>query len=166
LAQEALDAFGERASDWIWAVPAILAGALLHLVWDSFTHAYGWPVHHWALLRSPVEIASASMVLFHALQWLSSILGLAILGAAYARALRKVPAPPPPDRIPRARSIGLLAALAVTIAVAVHRVQDVPPIYRSLYGMTFIGLTTAMATFAVAYVLLGVVLVAVDATHR
>src|SRR5689334_8296501 len=33
---------------------SLLIGSLTHVVWDSFTHDYGWMVEHFSILRAPI----------------------------------------------------------------------------------------------------------------
>jgi fluoride ion exporter CrcB/FEX len=54
---------------------SLLVGSLTHIVWDSFTHDYGWMVEHMAFFKTPV----AGMPLYSLLQNLSTIIGIAIL---------------------------------------------------------------------------------------
>ncbi len=75
---------------------ALLVGACTHLVWDSFTHANGWTVRHWPLLRVPlVEHSGSTLFVFKALQHGSTIVGLGLLIFWYRQWLREAPAQNP-----------------------------------------------------------------------
>jgi hypothetical protein len=54
---------------------SLLVGSATHVVWDSFTHDYGWTVEHFALLSIPI----GGIPLYTILQNLSTILGTGIL---------------------------------------------------------------------------------------
>src|SRR5512140_3847916 len=54
---------------------SLLVGSLTHIVWDSFTHDYGWVVENFAFFHTPV----AGMPLYDLLPNLSTYIGIAIL---------------------------------------------------------------------------------------
>jgi hypothetical protein len=54
---------------------SLLIGSATHVIWDSFTHDYGWMVEHFAFLSNPIH----GIPLYAILQNLSSILGTGIL---------------------------------------------------------------------------------------
>lgn len=58
----------------------ILFGALLHVLWDSFTHEYGWLVQHDVRLRQSVRVAGGlELPLYLVLQHISTLLGIGVL---------------------------------------------------------------------------------------
>lgn len=58
----------------------IAVGSLTHVIWDSFTHEYGWAVEHIPLLQGNVgTIYGTTITLSLLLQYLSSLLGLLVL---------------------------------------------------------------------------------------
>jgi uncharacterized protein DUF4184 len=62
----------------IVACVSILLGTLTHIVWDSFTHDYGWPVQHFQLLRSiPFQFHRYAIPTYFLLQLLSTVFGFA-----------------------------------------------------------------------------------------
>jgi hypothetical protein len=72
---------------------AVLAGALTHLLWDSFTHANGWAVIHLPILdRVVVTIGWHPIHLYSLLQHGSSLLGGLVLIYAYRNWYRSAPA--------------------------------------------------------------------------
>jgi len=79
LCLHALEPFRQHASQWLLAPLAILIGVWTHLLWDSFTHGDGWIVHRVAVLRQVVTIGGYDIQVCHLLQYLSSIVGLAIV---------------------------------------------------------------------------------------
>jgi hypothetical protein len=54
---------------------SLLVGSATHVIWDSFTHDYGWVVEHFAFLSTPVS----GIPLYTILQNLSTILGIGLL---------------------------------------------------------------------------------------
>jgi heme A synthase len=74
---------------------AIVIGAFTHLLWDSFTHSYGWMVEHWPALRTSINLGNGiSLSLFRLLQHISTIIGISVLVALaviYRDRIRPVP---------------------------------------------------------------------------
>lgn len=59
---------------------AVLVGAITHVLWDSFTHQYGWMVRHVSVLSSSILATRWGVVsLYKVLQHGSTALGLAVL---------------------------------------------------------------------------------------
>ena len=64
----------------------VLLGAATHLLWDGFTHSFGWAVGKLALLSAPLlETPYGTLRLYKALQHGSTLLGSALLVAVYIR---------------------------------------------------------------------------------
>lgn len=57
----------------------ILIGALTHLIWDSFTHQYGWAVQQVTGLSRPIQVGYIEVPLYKILQHASTLLGCGIL---------------------------------------------------------------------------------------
>lgn len=85
LCLSALEPFRQRASEWLLATLAILIGVWTHLLWDSCTHGEGWIVRRVAVLRQIVVIGGYEIQVCHVLQYLSSVIGLAIVLIWYLR---------------------------------------------------------------------------------
>ncbi|WP_018685110.1 DUF4184 family protein [Actinokineospora enzanensis] len=109
----------------LWVVVSVLLGGVTHIVWDSFTHHYGWGVEHFPSLR---EWLWVGMPRYNFLQYLSSVVGVVVLAWWAARNLRKrlpVETIPPryaPPRRPWRTVVGVVAAglaLAAVRAVTV-----------------------------------------------
>lgn len=96
---------------------AILVGAITHVLWDSFTHGWGWPVRHLALLQAEIAFPGFEpLPLYRRLQHASSLLGLLALMVIYCRWSRhQEPISIPTGLIPR-RSRTLIAAIGLLIA--------------------------------------------------
>ena len=68
----------------IVACVSILLGTLTHIMWDSFAHDYGWPVQHFAILRSiPFQFYGYVIPTYFLIQLLSTIVGAAGLIVLY-----------------------------------------------------------------------------------
>ncbi len=60
---------------WVIAISA-LVGAATHLVWDGFTHRYGWPVNSFPIFMTEVSLGSPRpRPLYSLLQHASTLLG-------------------------------------------------------------------------------------------
>ena len=65
---------------------SLVAGAFLHLAWDSFTHTDGWAVQRISLLRDPLFTALGRRVRLCQILWYgSTFAGVYMLGASYWR---------------------------------------------------------------------------------
>ena len=145
-----------RFPEWLWAVPALLIGIWTHLLWDSFTHSYGFMVRRVAALSSPVTLGPYNGPLYHVLQYLSSVFGLACMVVWYL-ALR---VPPPPHADPHAARSAVVPILVLISAAAlliggvqatVHYQQQPGDVYRTIN----ILLTHGIAWFAALYLVAG-----------
>jgi hypothetical protein len=59
---------------------SLVLGALTHIIWDSFTHSYGWPVHQLAILRAGIPLASAGPIpVYKVLHHASTLVGMTLL---------------------------------------------------------------------------------------
>lgn len=59
---------------------SLLIGSATHDIWDSFTHVTGYAVQHIAWLDSTLtEIGGHKLHVYHVLQYVSSVLGLALI---------------------------------------------------------------------------------------
>jgi hypothetical protein len=86
-------AFAEPAhigslEQWAFAALGVLAGAVTHLVWDGFTHEGARGVRMIPALDDPVDIAGHRLAGARLLQDGSSLIGLVIVIAIVAYALR------------------------------------------------------------------------------
>jgi hypothetical protein len=74
---------------------SIFLGVITHLLWDSFTHLYGWGVMAFPFFRqTSFHIGSWSIALYTVLQHLSTIIGLVVIGIWYFKWYQKTsPAP-------------------------------------------------------------------------
>ena len=157
LCLSALAPFSRRPLEWALAPVSIILGVWTHLLWDSFTHDEGWMVRRVAALSAPVSFLGYNSTVCHALQYLSSVFGLAVVALWYWR----LPAPPAAPAGPGApRSlVGPLLMLVAVAAILIGGVQatqafiHMPVIYRTVD----IFLTRSLAWFAVLYLVAGTV---------
>jgi hypothetical protein len=143
--------------EWAFAAPAILLGVWSHLLWDSFTHKDGWMVHRVEALSAPLVIGPYDGTVYHALQYLSSVLGLCVLVLWYGR----LPTPAVNSNPGTARSAaGPVLLLVVVAALLIGGVQGMEyfghthNVYRALYVL----LTNALFWFSALYLTAGIVL--------
>jgi hypothetical protein len=143
--------------EWAFAAPAILLGVWSHLLWDSFTHKDGWMVHRVEALSAPLVIGPYDGTVFHALQYLSSVLGLCVLVLWYGRLPTPLVAIGPNAARSAAGPVLLLvivAALLIGGVQGMEHFQHTHNVYRTLDLL----LVNALAWFAVLYLTAGIVL--------
>jgi Domain of unknown function (DUF4184) len=158
IAWRSLCSFRGRAIDWFCAIPAICVGVALHLLWDAWTHSYGWPVRHFVLMRSDVSpISGVVMEAFRALQWISSVVGITILTFAFARGRSSIPVT---SDLPQGTSLKVVALIVISIASAAAgavRAAGGGPHYASVHGWLYLFSTSSCALFACGYLLWGAI---------
>jgi hypothetical protein len=66
---------------------SLVVGSITHILWDSFTHDYGWMVEKFAFFKTPV----AGIPLYNILQTLSTWTGIGLLIYWFIRWLPKAP---------------------------------------------------------------------------
>lgn len=93
---------------------AVVLGAGTHVVWDLFTHSSPVVDALPPLREIRVEVGPFSPRLYRFLQYLSSVLGMAVL-AVWAWRLRRLPLLPPARIVPAVSSLTRFGALAVLI---------------------------------------------------
>jgi len=146
-----------RPIEWAFAAPAILLGVWTHLLWDSFTHRDGWIVHRVEALSAPLVLGPYNGTVFHALQYLSSVVGLCVLVLWYGR----LPTPGVSVGPGAARSAAApVLLLVVAAALLIGGVQGVENFERthSVYRALDVLLTNALPWFAALYLTAGIVL--------
>ena len=139
------------------AALAIVLGVWSHLLWDSFTHRDGWIVHRVSALSAPFTLGPYEGTVCHALQYLSSAIGLCVLVLWYAR----LPAPAAEAGRDAARSAaGPVLLLVAVAAVLIGGVQGLKEFTHthSVYSMLYVLLTHGLTWFAALYLSAGIVL--------
>ncbi len=138
---------------WAWLMLASGMGAATHLLWDAFTHASGFFVQHWPLLRRELGLLDGRpWLLFNALQHLSTLFGLGVLWRLHARwrRLQGAPAAVAPD----GRSACLLGAVLLSAVFGALLTMPQGPWQGALHPWAVRGVIRASVLFAAAYALL------------
>jgi hypothetical protein len=146
-----------RPAEWAFAAPAIVLGVWSHLLWDSFTHPRGFMVRRVAALSAPVILGPFNGTIYHALQYLSSVIGLCVLVLWYGR----LPTPALNTGEASARSpAGPVLLLVLAAATLIGGVQGVETFAHthSVYRTLDVLLTHGLTWFAVLYLTAGIVL--------
>jgi hypothetical protein len=147
----------QRPIEWVFAAPAILLGVWTHLLWDSFTHKDGWMVHRVEALSAPLILGPYNGTVFHALQYLSSVVGLCVLVLWYGRLSTPAVTTGPDAARSAAGPVLLLvvvAALLIGGVQGMEQFEHTHSVYRALYVL----LTDALTWFAALYLTAGIVL--------
>ncbi len=93
----------------LWTFYSLILGLVTHIVWDSFTHSYGWVVQKVPFLAAqPI----AGVPIYRILQHGSTLAGLVILALWY---LKRVKATPVPERGGKAKGAGLRLTLLLSV---------------------------------------------------
>ncbi len=139
------------------AVPSILIGVWSHLIWDSFTHRNRWVVQHLDLLRASLQLPLiGSMEVFRALQYVSSMVGLAVIVICYMSAERGFVRVHKPVEVRSKRTILLGSLLALSAAMAAYQVSQLRRF--SFYRLSIVSLTSGVFVFCVLWFVSGLVL--------
>ena len=164
----ALAPFSRSRLEWVLAAVAFVLGAWTHLLWDSFTHIEGVMVHRFAALSTTVTIGSYHGALYHVLQYVSSVFGLAVMAWWYWR----LPAPSAPSATPAAAgarsAVGPVLMLVAAAAVLIGGVKGIEHFVRnrSEYEAIHNFLTQGLVWFAVLYLVAGIIVSLEDAHER
>jgi len=93
-----------------------LLGAWTHIIWDQFTHDGNFGYRHFALLRTKLfHIGDFPIHVAYLLQYLSTLVGAAILAFYYLKWLRAQP-PKPDDQSDHWRYFLIFGAAIISIA--------------------------------------------------
>ena len=105
--------FGPRKR-FLLILLSLLVGSITHVIWDSFTHEYGWTVQHFAFLG----ISVGGIPLYTLLKNLGTLLGVCILAYWFIRWLPKTPQSNQlPGRFPNKARIALFVGAIPALAV-------------------------------------------------
>jgi len=61
--------------NWIAISSSIIIGAASHLLWDSFTHKFGYFVQTWPILTTQIDILHYNIPVYNILQHTSTLIG-------------------------------------------------------------------------------------------
>jgi hypothetical protein len=137
------------------AAIAILIGAITHIVWDGFTHEYGWAVVRLPALREPVFASIAPRLhWFKVLQHGSTVVGSLVVFTWAAAWIARQPSDarryPPGGAMRRALQVATLLALPSLAAVA-NSLRGLPHGAANALGYAAVGAMSGLAIVLVTY---------------
>lgn len=98
---------------------SLAIGALTHIIWDSFTHSYGWGVQRFSGLSFEI----AGLPIYKALQYGCGLLGFAVLLVLLAQFVQEQTQQYRPSKLPLKQQkiawTGVLTVAILTIGVAI-----------------------------------------------
>jgi Domain of unknown function (DUF4184) len=161
LVQTAFDRFLAQRFCWLNALPALLLGTFTHLLWDNFTHADRWMVRTLPVLQESLFPASDHPVqFFHALQYISSVIGLLFIAWCYRQALQNVHSVARPEQTSAQQKHRylLLAMIGLSILAGGIFASGLPHQFISTYTFLAVSLRVTMMCFAFLYVWAGAII--------
>ena len=111
---------------------SLLTGSLTHIIWDSFTHEYGWIVEQFAFFSFHIN----GTPLYSILQYLSSIIGIIVLLFWFIKWLHTAPKSDQPVAH-FSRRIQRLILILTSVSLAV--VEGSIIYFRISTGSRFVG---------------------------
>jgi len=156
----AAEAFVSRPVNWLLAIPALLIGSWTHILWDGFTHPDTFVSRRVDALTAPVNIFGVyTGVVSHFLQYVSSIVGLAVIAYWYTRVAAEAP-PEVSSGSDRSRSRWLVLGLVIVAAIVIGTLQALRAyhLFPTVYHLIYLLLTRTLAWFALLYVVAGAML--------
>ena len=133
----------------------MLLGIWSHILWDSFTHPWGWFASSWkALHTNYASIGSYDVYGFKIAQHASTLIGLAVIGFSLMRWARGC-APGEPFVLDRTRRRAWIAIAGGALAAGCISTLINYPSYA---GMLFYFITTGTTAFAMLSVAAGFLL--------
>lgn len=131
---------------------SIFLGVVTHLLWDSFTHLYGWGVVAFPFFQQPLfHLGGRSIALFSFLQYLSGVVGLVIIGFWYWKWYRQAsPGPDVNDILisGKVKTIILIIMLLTTILAAILSALISIPDVQSLHEVRLFASQFAVITIS------------------
>lgn len=111
---------------------SLLVGSLTHVIWDSFTHEYGWMVEQYAFL----SISVSGTPLYTILQYLGTIFGIAILIYWF---IKWLPTAPQGDQLPSRFSSSIRNTFLALIVVSLALIETAIIYLYIMFGSYFMG---------------------------
>lgn len=134
-------------------VLSIAIGALTHIIWDSFTHSYGWGVQRFTWLSA--EIAGLSI--YKGLQYGCGVFGFIILLVLLAQFIAKQPQKYQPSKLPSKQQsiawagISTVAILMISVAVLSNANDSLSAVVVSMVIGSVSGLGLGLCLYATAF---------------
>ncbi len=153
------DRFTSSSLNWLLAIPALLIGTWTHILWDGFTHPGTWLARRVDVLSAPVNLFGVyTGVVSHVLQYVSSVVGLAVIVYWYTLVAAESP-PEVNNASDRSLARWVLLALvgAAAIGMGALTVFKVHHGLLSVYRLFYLLLTRTVAWFMLLYVVVGAV---------
>lgn len=151
------EGFMARPVNWLLAIPAIVIGAWTHLLWDAFTHPGTWLVRRVDALSAPISLFGMyTGEVSHVLQYVSSVVGLALIAYWYTLAAAQAP-PEASAAANRSASRPVVLGVVVAAAIAMGTFQALRNGngHSTVYHLLYLLLTRTFAWFALLYVVAG-----------
>jgi hypothetical protein len=130
---------------------SLVTGSGTHILWDSFTHDYGWMVEHLAFLSTPI----AGIPLYSVLQNLGTLLGIGILTYWF---IRWFPKAPQGDQLPahfsikvKAVFVALTTVFLVVVEGAILYAHFIARPYHLFRHFMLVGSLSFSAVFILAF---------------
>jgi len=167
-----LDGALERAwrgrSRWPLTVLAVYVGVWTHLVWDSFTHHYGWSVRHIRVLTDTLSIFPGMPIeVCRLLQYASSVLGCLLILAWYRRrVLLERQGLTAPLAEARWRPWALAAVCLLAGVWGLADLRRIGPRAAEVHLAGYVLSTGVVGAFVLLYVLFGLGIVAAENSSR
>ena len=133
--------------EWLLAPLAAVVGVTTHVFWDAFTHSGRWGSRHVMWLSTE----HAGLLGMRWLQYVSGVLGMAVVGWVAVHHLRSLPRAPDPRRPSVLPAFVMRAVVALSgLAGLVSAVLALP---NGLHAMAFFGVVNSV----IALVLWGLI---------
>jgi hypothetical protein len=118
---------------------SLVIGTFTHLVWDSFTHANGWPVQHFSILHMPiVQMSRETFFVFNFLQRGSTLAGMALLIYWCFKWVRQGPAWQVSLPVQGETHLVIFMALAALILAGIYSYWKSPVLPRLSWHQPFV----------------------------
>jgi hypothetical protein len=139
---------------------SIFLGVITHFLWDSFTHIYGCGVMAFPFFQQPLfYLGSRSIALYTALQHLSTVIGLGIIGVCYWKWYQKATIIPESQNyfVPNGVRIAILFIMLLTAiltasfsaVISIPEVQSLHQIRLFASQIAIIGISTLVGEILV-----------------
>ena len=129
-------------SGWVIVVPAVVVGAVTHVLWDEFTHIGRFGTTHIPAIAASYPMPWGPFPGYRLLQYASGAVGLAIIVWVGARQPSREPEPGPRPGLARATAWLVPLAALTAAAISVARLEDL----GDLRALAFAGITSAIGT--------------------
>jgi hypothetical protein len=136
---------------FLMIVLSLLIGVLTHIVWDEFTHSYGWIVRHFGVLGYTIHGPAHTQVkLYKVLQHGSTLLGGALLLVWYVNWFRQAPKRP----IDSART--LTARMRITVILILASIASIAGVASGVVGVLSMPAARAFPLFVERCLITGI----------